>query len=80
MKAYEIKKIIEIKEGKKWIISSTVTDPEDVYTSLSHDLIAKKINSCLYIKTIRRVPNYNGSQNIIVTYDNNVRATYTVAN
>lgn len=80
MKAYEIKKVIEIKDGKKWIISRTVTDPETVYTSLAHDLIAKKINACLYIKTIRRIPNYNGSQNIIITYDNNVRATYTVAN
>lgn len=79
MKAFEIKKIIEVKEGKKWIESLVVTDEKEVYDNLARDMISKKINCCQWIKSIKRIPNYNGSQTIKVTYDNNVRATYVIS-
>ena len=70
---------IEKKQGKKWIVTYQAEDNSAyLYRRLSHDLIAKKINNCGYIKSIRRHPLYNGFTNIIVTYDNDVRATYTI--
>lgn len=79
MKAYDIKKTVEIKEGKEWKYSHVIMDEKEVYNSLAHDLISKKINCCQWIKSIKRIPNYNGSQTIKVTYNNNVRATYIVS-
>lgn len=79
MKTFEIKKTVEIKEGKKWVESMVVTDEKEVYDNLAHDMISKKINCCQWIKSIKRIPNYNGSQTIKVTYDNDVRATYIIS-
>lgn len=76
----EIKKVVEIKNGGKWEISHVVTDETEIYKSLSADLIAKKLNACSYIKTIKRVCNYDGTQTILVNYDNSCRAIYTVKN
>ena len=42
MKAFEIKKTVEIKEGKKWIESMVITDEKEVYDNLAHDMISKK--------------------------------------
>lgn len=70
---------IEKKQGKKWIVTYQAKDNSAYfYRRLSNDLIAKKINECRYIRSIRREPLYNGITNIIVTYDNDVRATYTI--
>ena len=79
MKAFEIKKTIEIKEGKKWVESRVITDEKEVYDNLAHGRISKKINCCQWIKSIKRIPNYNGSQTIKVTYDNDARATYIIS-
>lgn len=70
--------IVEIKSGKVYKAERTCTDTTEVYKALSNDIIAKKVNGCGYIKSIRRTPLYNGYQRIIVTYDNAVRRIYTV--
>lgn len=70
---------IEKKQGRKWIVTYQKQDSSAYfYHCLSHDLIAKKINQCRYIKRISRKSLYNGYSNIIVLYDNDVRATYTI--
>lgn len=76
----EIKKVVEVKNGKKWEVSTVITDTTAVYESLSCDLINKKLNNCNYIKTIKRTPNYDGTQSITVNYNNDTRAVYTVKN
>ena len=75
-----IKRIAQKKTGKTWVNTYIDTCPGTVYKSLSHDLIAKKINACTYIKSIKRIQNYDGTNTIIVTYDNNVRSVYTIEN
>ena len=73
-----INKKVEVKENNKYTESFTTYDQLEVYRSLSQDLISKKLCNCSYIKSIRRVNNYNGTVKIIVTYDNECRSTYTI--
>lgn len=75
-----IKRIAQKKTGKTWVDTYIDNDATSVYKSLSHDLIAKKINACTYIKSIKRTQNYDGTNTIIVLYDNNVRSVYTIDN
>lgn len=75
-----IKRIAQKKTGKTWSDTYIDTDTASVYKSLSHDLIAKKINACTYIKSIKRIQNYDGTNTVIVTYDNNTRSVYTIDN
>lgn len=76
----EIKRVCEVKQGKKYIVTFTETNELDVYRWLVDDLISKKMCGCRYIKRIVRTSNYDGTQNIVVYYDNNVRNTYTIKN
>lgn len=76
----EIIKITEVKEGNKYIETYRTTDALTVYEDLSKALIGKKLNACQYIRSIKRVPLYNGYQEIVVYYTNNVRSTFIVAN
>ena len=70
---------IEKKQGKKYVVTYQAEDNSAyLHRRLSKDLIAKKVNNCRYIKSIRRKPLYNGFSNIVVTYSNDVRATYTI--
>ena len=73
-----IQRIVEVKTGKKWDVSRIVTDELEVYQSLSADIIAKKINCATWVKSIKSINNYDGTQNITVTYDNDCRSIYTV--
>lgn len=70
--------ITEVKKGNKYEITRECNDSAYVYESLARDVIAKKINLCTYIKSIKRIQLYNGFEKIIVTYDNNCRCTYTI--
>jgi hypothetical protein len=76
----EIKREFQIKSGNKWHTTFEVTDPENVLGNLSHDLIAKKLNACTYIRSIKRTNNYDGTQTIVVTYENVTRNVYTIPN
>ena len=79
-----MKKTSMISEMKlsdcKWHICSTHDSMtvEEIYTRLCNELIAKKVNSCRYIKSIKRRNNYDGTQEITITYDNEVRYIYTI--
>lgn len=75
-----INRIAQKKDNGKWVDTYIENNPESVYKSLVHDLVAKKINQCKYIKSIKRIQNYNGTNTIIVLYDNNIRSIYTVEN
>ena len=73
----------EKKAGREFVATDSNSDDAAlVYDYLAHDLIAKKINCCQYIKAISRKPLYNGFDQIIVTYcdDGKVygRRIYTV--
>lgn len=75
----EVYRIIELKEGSKWIESRKETDALEIYRSLAFDLINKKIHNASFIRSIKRVPQYDGTQKITVTYDNQVRSIYQIA-
>lgn len=55
-------------------------DAYQVYKDLAQELISKKINSCTWIKTIKRRQLYNGYIEITVTYDHGGKRVYTVNN
>lgn len=65
---------IEVKNGKKWDVSFIET--ENVHSNLSTDLIAKKIDGCTWIKSIRNTYHGNGTRTILVDYGNGTRARY----
>lgn len=69
---------IEVKQGKKWIESYTTNDTNEINRSLAHDMIAKKLHSCTYIKSIKDRCNYDGTRTITVTYDNDCRSIYCI--
>lgn len=74
----EIKREFQIRSGNKWHTTHETTDPAEVYEFLAHDLIAKKINACTYIRSIKRTNNYDGTLTITVTYDSATRNIYTI--
>ena len=76
----EIKRVFQIRVGNAWSTTLEDTDSANVYEFLTHDLIAKKLNACTYIKSITRVNNYDGTQTVTVTYDTATRNVYTVKN
>lgn len=63
----------EEKQKGKYTAIYFNDDEKQVYEDLSQELIAKKINQCAYIKSIKRVVLYDGFQKIIVTYDHGRR-------
>lgn len=75
----EAKRVVEVKRNGKYVPEQYVEqNGEEVYRYLANDLIAKKLNQCTYIRSIKRRNNYDGTQTVTVTYDNDVRAIYTV--
>lgn len=64
--------------GKAWETTYETTDAARIHESLMHDLIAKKLEKCSYITSIRHTENYNGTATITVTYSGGVRTLYTV--
>lgn len=79
MKNMEVSKQVYVKNGRNWELSHTTTNAAEVYKDLADALISKKINACLYIKSIKRIPLYNGLQRIDVLYTNDTKVTFTVA-
>ena len=75
----EVSKQTFVKNGRNWELSHTTTNTAEVYKDLANALISKKINCCLYIKSIKKIPLYNGLQRIDILYDNGVKVVYTVA-
>lgn len=78
MKQEQVKREYQEKKTGKYITTFTDTDELTVYQELAQRLIAKKINGCKWITTIRRNNLYNGYSKIIITYDNGGRDVFTV--
>lgn len=76
MKQY---RIIEVKEGNKWIVSNTIYNVGEIYETLARELLAKKVQMCKWITKITDRTNYDGTRKIVVTYDNGVRSIYQIA-
>ena len=74
----ELTKVIEIKNGTKYEIESTTNDVTTIYESLARDLVAKKLQACNWITSIKDRTNYDGTRTITVTYNNGCRALYTI--
>ena len=69
----------EIKNAAgKWYCNYVENDQAAVYKQLCGDLIAKKLEQCSYIKSVKRVQNYDGTIDIIINYNNDCRNIYTV--
>ena len=79
-KMKEVKRVCYKKEGRDWKETFTDTDREAVYRWLAHDLEAKYICRCAYITRIKRQSNYDGTANITVWYDNEIKNVYTIEN
>ena len=69
---------VYIKDGKNYIETYATTDPVNIYQRLTNTLIAKKINCCKWVKSIKRVNLYNGYQKITVLQDNGVKEEYII--
>lgn len=69
---------VYIKNGKNYIETYSSNDPETIYKRLSGEMIAKKLNCCKWIKSIKRVNLYNGYQKIIVLQENNIKSEYII--
>lgn len=65
------------KHGGGWTVIYTNSDPYTVYERLTAALIAKKLNKCAYIQTIKREPLYNGYQKII-EFSDGVKTEYII--
>ena len=78
MDSNKIYRIAQKKENNNWINCYETYNETEIYKSLCNDLIAKKINACRYIKSIKRIQNYDSTIKIIVSYDNNTRSVYRI--
>lgn len=75
----QIQRIHEQKNSAgKWYCNFIENDETLVYKQLCCELIAKKLEQCSYIKSIKRKQNYDGTIDIIISYTNNCRNIYTV--
>ena len=65
------------KDNKNWIQCNTTTDEKEIYKSLAHDLIAKKLGVS-FITRIKHRYNFDGTRTIDIYYDNGVKTRYIV--
>ena len=71
-------KLVEKKDEKGNYCESCTFYGDVVYKHLAYDLLWKFMHKSPMYKRITRKTNYNGTQTIVVTYDNGVRSTYTI--
>lgn len=69
---------VYIRENNKYIETYATTDPETIYRRLTNTLIAKKINCCKWVRSIKRVNLYNGYQQITVLENNGCKEEYII--
>lgn len=74
MRETEYKKVFNAEGHETFYTTNTIT----IYRSLANDLIAKKINKCTYIKSIKRQQLYTGFINIIIKLDLGYKIVYHV--
>lgn len=72
------------KRGKNLVETFSSNDELYVYKRLADEMVAKKINCCRWIKSIKRENLYNGFQRITVVYNHGEnsdgRGVYIVRN
>lgn len=78
MTRHTVSRTVQVKSGRTYVDTYKSTDYEEVYRNLSSELTAKYINKCTWVKRIIRTPNYNGTDTIVVYYDNDSRSKYIV--
>lgn len=66
------------KKAGKYVTTFTNVNENTVHEDLAKELIAKKINACTWIKSIKRTQLYNGYVKITVTYDHGGRRNYFI--
>jgi tRNA U55 pseudouridine synthase TruB len=67
------------KNTKPWLSYETRNESE-IYKRLTETLIAKKINCCKWVKSIKRENLYNGYQKITVNQANGIKEIYIIKN
>ena len=72
------KLMVYIKDGKNYIGTYATTDPVEIYQRLTSTLIAKKINCCKWVRSIKRENLYNGYQKITVLQENGIKDEYII--
>ena len=70
--------VVTVKDGKTILARNEITASAAIHERLNHDLIAKYLHKVPYIKSITDRNNFNGTRHIAVTYDNGVKADYTI--
>lgn len=67
-----------VKNGAKWENHYTKDDVFTVYKALAEDLQAKYVLKCTYITRVVQRPNYDGTRDITVYYNNGIKHEFTV--
>ena len=73
--------IYQKKIDGKWTTTWECENDAQVYADLTHELIAKKLEHCTYIRSITRKQNYNGTKTITISYTSECgggRRIYTI--
>ena len=74
----DVSRTVYKKNGNKWELTYTETEPAAVYKSLTDDLIQKKVYKAAYIKSIIFENNFDGTRRIDVYYIDGIKARYIV--
>ena len=61
-------RVIYQKKTQSGYVAEWDNEGEEVWKDLAHELMAKKLERCAYIRSIKRVNNYDGTNTIIVSY------------
>lgn len=73
----KVKVVFEKRAGREWVATWQSENPAEVYKRLAEALIAKKLCGCTWVKSIKRIQRYTHIE-IVVTYDNDGRDTFTL--
>lgn len=67
--------VLEKKESKSYSFVSTKVGKE-IMESLAKELYSHYVLKAKWIKSVKRIPKYDGFQHIIITYYNDFRTVY----
>ena len=66
---------VQKKVGRSYQIENLILDEASLFKSLATEMVAKKINCCQWVKSIKREQHYSHVE-IVVTYNNSYRSVY----
>ena len=74
-----IQRVCEERRNGHYEVTYIDTDPASVYEWVAHEMVAKYLDRCHYIRGIKDKNNYHdGTREIVIYYDNDVRMTCTI--